>query len=376
MISIAVGQPEAAMIAPFEALRQRAGANAFMHPAALLAASTLGFAQIHVLRAFDDADGKLVGFWALRERRVGALWPRFLASPPYQYCFVSNPVLDPACADAVMPAFLDAIAQHADLPKVIQLKTLDGNAESYTALTNAIHARRGQMLTLSETQRPFLGSEADRKRSGSTGKKLRQDWNKLASLGAVDIANAREAGDVRAAFEVFLAMEAKSWKGANGTALLSDEDDAEFTRHLIGNLGDHRAASVALLRVDGNPIAAQVLLYSGDMAYTWKIAFDNEYAKYSPGALLIDKLTDELFAAGIRQIESCSIEGSFMANLWTGRRKTLDLLVDVGAQKSLGFTVAALGERGYAFARDMRDRLRAARVLHAPNKKPLAATKA
>ncbi len=83
---------------------------------------------------------------------------------------------------------------------------------------------------------------------------------------------------MRAAFETFLTMELKSWKGSNGTALLSDEDDAEFTRQLIANLAAHRAASVAMLRVDGRAIAAQVLLYSGDMAYTWKIAFDAEYA--------------------------------------------------------------------------------------------------
>ncbi len=113
MISVLVGLPEAMMIESFEELRQRAGANAFMHPAALLAAAVLGFAQIHVLTAWlqDGAARKLVGFWALRERRIGAVWPRFLAAPPYEYCFISNPVLDPAHADAVMRAFLDTIEQ-------------------------------------------------------------------------------------------------------------------------------------------------------------------------------------------------------------------------------------------------------------------------
>ena len=48
-----------------------------------------------------------------------------------------------------------------------------------------------------------------------------------------------------------------------------------------------------------------------------------------------------------------------MAQLWTGRRTTVDLLVDVGAHKSLGFVLAAFGERAYAFAREFRDRLRA-----------------
>src|SRR4029077_2423938 len=150
-----------------------------------------------------------------------------------------------------------------------------------------------------------------------------------------------------------------SWKGDSGTALLSDESDAAFARRWIAALAAHGSASVALLRVDEKPIAAQVLLYSGTMAYTWNFAFDAEFSKFSPGALLIDKVSDALLASGIEAIESCSPAGSFMAQLWTGRRATVDLLVDVGARKSLTFMLAAFGEHAYAFARGQRDRLRA-----------------
>ena len=177
------------------------------------------------------------------------------------------------------------------------------------------------------------------------------------------------------AFEVFLKLEARSWKGANGTALLSDEDDAAFTRRLIGDLAEHRNASVALLRVDGKPIAAQVLLYSGSMAYTWKTAFDADFAKYSPGALLVDKVTDELFdRQAITAVESCSPESGFMAQLWTGRRMTVDMLVDVGPGKSFSFTLAALGERLYAFARERLHRVRAANWPSLPKRKSVATT--
>ena len=58
-------------------------------------------------------------------------------------------------------------------------------------------------------------------------------------------------------------MKSASWKGARGTALLCDEEDATFVRRLIGDLAAQGNASVALLRVDGRPIAAQVLLYCG-----------------------------------------------------------------------------------------------------------------
>jgi hypothetical protein len=165
--------------------------------------------------------------------------------------------------------------------------------------------------------------------------------------------------EVREAFEVFLALEADSWKGKRGTALLCDEKDAVFARRLLWDLAAQRAASVALMCVDGRPIAAQVMLYCGRTAYTWKTAFDASYAKYSPGTLLVDRLTDQLFSTtNTDVIESCSPEGSFMAQLWLGRRTTIDLLVDLGAKQSLAFRAVALGERGYTQLRELRDRLR------------------
>ena len=110
------------------------------------------------------------------------------------------------------------------------------------------------------------------------------------------------------------------------------------------------------------------------MAYTWKTAFDAEFAKFSPGALLIDKVSDTLFAAGIAQIESCSPEGSFMEQLWTGRRVTIDMVIDVSAKKSFGFTLAVLGECGYAWAREQRNRLRGI-AWPLPKRKSLAVTR-
>ena len=376
MISVQVGLPDPALSDAFDALARRAAPNAFMHPAALAAVAQTRFARLHVLQAWhaEGADRRLVGLWALGQTRVARLWPSILTSPPYDYSFVGNAVVDPDYLDAVMAAFFDCIARTPALPKVIRLKLIDADAPTFGPMMAALMARRGQVLRLAEHPRPFLSHEKDRKRSGSTAKKLRQDWNRLSAEGAVDIANERDFEDVGAAFENFLEMERKSWKGANGTALLSDDDDADFARRLIGNLAAVNNASVALLRLDGKPIAAQVLMYCGATAYTWKTAFDATFAKFSPGALLVDKVSDALFASGVAQIESCATQESFMAQLWTGRRATVELLLDLGAQKSAAFTLAHLGERGYALARDWHHRLRSQNWLPS-RRKNLAVTR-
>lgn len=361
-IHVEVCAPGADIQGHWAELVQRAPANVFMNPAVLNAVHAAQFARVHMLLAWwDKANAKqLVGMWALQEKRLAPGWPALLMAPPFDYAFVSNPVVDQRFAGDVVPALLAAVAKHPTLPKLIRLKYLDAGTETGEAVLNASSSGNAQMLKFSERQRPYASKESNLKRSGSTRKKLRQDWNRLSAAGPVDIVNDRDPHAVRDAFEIFLSMEANSWKGGRGTALLSSERDATFARHLIANLAAQRSAAVALLRVNGHAIAAQVLLYSGRMAYTWKTSFDAEYARYSPGALLIDKLTELLFSSDeVDAIESCSPEGSFMEQLWSGRRTTVDLLVELRAKKSLSFNLVAAGEHAFRKLRIARNKLRA-----------------
>jgi leucyl-tRNA synthetase len=64
----------------------------------------------------------------------------------------------------------------------------------------------------------------------------------------------------------------------------------------------------------------------------------------------------------------------FMEQLWTGRRMTVDMLVDVGARRSAAFVLAAAAERAYALARDARKALYGF-ALPLPKRKNLAVTR-
>src|SRR5437868_14401229 len=138
MISVEIRAPDLTIVPQWDALARRADANVFMHPAALCAAAAAGFAKVHVLLAWDGE--RLVGVWAMRERRIAFL-PPFLAAPPYEYAFVASPVIDPDYVDAVVPAFFDAIAKARTLPNVIQLRMLDGGCETFRAIMNALSGR-------------------------------------------------------------------------------------------------------------------------------------------------------------------------------------------------------------------------------------------
>ena len=375
MISVTVASPGQDFTAQWNDLIRRAPGNAFMNPTALKAAFDTMFAVVTVLLAREEGvdSARLVGLWALQHRNVMTFWPPMLEARPYNYAFLSTPVIDPAFAAEVIPAFFVAIRKNPALPHVVSLKEMDADSEAYAAIQKTIADEHLAHLTLTQTLRPAVTREKGIKTSGSTRKKLRQDWNRLSALGKLEMINERNVEATRVAFEEFLDLEKRSWKGERGTAILCSERDTEFTRRLIGDLAAEGNASVAVLRLDGRTIAAQVLLYCGTTAYTWKIAFDGEFAKYSPGVLVVDKMTEQLFATtDVQAIDSCSAQDSFMAQIWTGRKTMVDMVVDVSPTRSLVFGMEAARQYGYERLRDLRDWLRAASVL--PAKRRLAPT--
>ncbi|MBR0900658.1 GNAT family N-acetyltransferase [Bradyrhizobium tropiciagri] len=351
--------PSAELCEPWNDLVARVDGNAFMHPVALLAAAATGFAKIHVLIAWDEGVKPhcLVGFWALCERRNLPTAPAFLEAIPYNYAFSSNAVVDSVRADEVVAAFFDVIRRDIRLPKIIKLRSFEADPVVYPAMLRQLEGR-GRHRELARIERPFADPSAGIKKSGSTRKKLRQDWNRLSATGKVGIVNDRTPAATEAAFEIFLALEAASWKGKEGTALLCDAGDARFARQFIRDLAAHNLASVALLRVDGVAIAAQVLIYSGQRAYTWKTAFDASFAGFSPGALLISRITEELLESGQTDtIDSCSSADGIMSQLWTGRRTMVDTLIDVRARHPLAFAMEVAEHQGYQQYRNVRSRI-------------------
>jgi CelD/BcsL family acetyltransferase involved in cellulose biosynthesis len=373
MITVTIDSLRQDIAPQWDELVRRASSNVFMNPAALAAAVATDFAKMRVLLAWEQgaSQRRLVGIWALQVRQVAPLWPKLSEALPYNYAFLSNPVVDPACVEQVIPAFLAAIEQDPLTPDVLSLTSFDAECPSYAAMSTWLTARGIEPLIVARSSRPFVTKEFGVKRSGSTRKKLRQDWNRLSSLGVVNVVNDRSPAAARQAFETFLAMEKASWKGERGTAVLSDARDAAFTRQLVHNLADRQACSVALLQVNGDVAAAQVLMYCGATAYTWKTAYNAQFARYSPGHLLVDKVTDQLLGQPeIAAINSCAAEDSFMAQLWTGRRTMLDMLFDVRGTKSLGYRMEAGRLLGYQLLRRLRHRLRQRRSGSSTTKAP------
>ncbi len=153
----------------------------------------------------------------------------------------------------------------------------------------------------------------------------------------------------------------KSWKGAGGTALLSNPHDATFARRFIGDMAARGEASVALLKLDGKPIAAQVLLYSATASPTpGRRASIPTSRKLSPGTLLVDKISIDLStAAQIDAIDSCAAATASWRRLWSGRKPMVDMVMSATPRQSPSdssrFRATSAAREGL---KALRDRLR------------------
>ena len=143
-------------------------------------------------------------------------------------------------------------------------------------------------------------------------------------------------------------MEAAGWKGANGTALLSNKADAEFIRGAIDGLAERGCASIHSLNLDGKPVSMQIVARAGSRAFTWKTAYDEAFHDFSPGALLLEDYTTAFLAdKTISAVDSCSFDETGLMSAWSERQPIADLWIDVRRGGSLGFSVISRVQKNY-----------------------------
>jgi hypothetical protein len=121
---------------------------------------------------------------------------------------------------------------------------------------------------------------------------------------------------------------------------------------------------IAELSLDGRDIASVILLRSGDCAWPWKIAYDEDMARFSPGLQAMTDLTAALLAdESIRFADSCAVpDHPLIDHLWRDRLSVADVMVALGpgASFALACRMETMRRDALATARRMRNVLRRA----------------
>lgn len=249
---------------------------------------------------------------------------------------LGTPLLDTEEAAETIDNLFEALADRAArLPDVLVLPDVRLNGR-FTQLLRAVALSRDLPLTTANVvQRPFLESyeEGETYLANAVAKEhlrdIRRQFRRLAREGRLVHNVARQPNEVRHRLEEFLALEAAGWKGRKRSAMVMDRYHAAFAREAVNNLAEADAVRIHTLDFNGQAIASLVVLIMGGEAYTWKTAYDENYARYSPGKLLMTELTEwHLDDANIVRTDSCAVpDHPIMSRFWTEREEMGTLVI-------------------------------------------------
>lgn len=242
---------------------------------------------------------------------------------------LGTPLLDRDDPAGVLEDFFSILARpHLKLPKVFVLPDMRLDGPVASLLRSVAEARNLPLAVTGETDRPFLEShlegDAYLKQSLRSHhlREFRRLKRRLGELGKLEHRVARTAEEIRLGIEAFLALEAAGWKGRSRTAMAIDRFRAAFAREAIDLLGDQDLCRVHSLALDGKIIACVVVFVEAGVAYTWKTTYDEAYAAFSPGTLLMIEVTrHHLEDPNIALTDSCAVpDHPVMSRIWSERK--------------------------------------------------------
>ncbi|RFC62677.1 GNAT family N-acetyltransferase [Fulvimarina endophytica] len=255
-----------------------------------------------------------------------------------------------------------------DLPPILVLPDIRAHGGMARTLSQAASELSLPLKMINEFERAALScqSPADAALTGKRRRELERGRRLLESQGQLRLDIARKPDAFRTALEDFFILEASGWKGRARSALISDRFRSAFAREALNDLAAHDRARIFTLRLDGEAIASLVLLVDQGEAYTWKSAYNETYAKASPGQQIMAAVTRILVAdPTIGRADSCAVPDHFVMNRFWHDRIAIGTMV-LGMKPGLEGEVDAVArslensKRSANRVRLMREAVRAA----------------
>jgi hypothetical protein len=251
----------------------------------------------------------------------------------HRYFYLTVPLIDAGHAAKVLDAFWRWFEGNP-----LGCRILDTNqviAEGPFHAVWADFAIGRTSFTVIDFPRAFLqpASTAESYISDTISKKHRDEFlrceRRLSELGKLEYRQVDNLGDVDTWLDEFLRLEAAGWKGGpDGRAFAKETEHTEYLRTITREGFLRNRVMLLSLTLDGKPIAMKHNILSGEGGFSIKIAYDEEFAKYSPGVLLeLENIRRVCNDSRIKWVDSCASPRHVMANrVWRERlmiRRTL-----------------------------------------------------
>ncbi len=249
---------------------------------------------------------------------------------------IGTPLVDHDDPIGVVEDFFGMLSRpHLKLPKVFVLPDMRLDGPLASVLATVAETRSLTMVTTGKADRPVLESTLDGEAYLKASlrshhyREFRRLKRRLGDLGKLEHTVARGPDEIRHAIESFLTLEAAGWKGRERTAMAIDRYRAAFAREAVHRLAEHDMCRIHSLTLDGRTIACLVVFVEAGVAYTWKTAYDETLATYSPGTLLMIEVTKQhLDDPNVMMTDSCAVpDHPVMSRLWSERKPMGSLVI-------------------------------------------------
>ena len=334
-----VGDPAALAGAWQELADDAVEPNPFYEPWMLLPALEAWRAPLRLV--FIEDAGALVGFFPLERA-----WSyRGVALPHlrlwrYPHCFLGTPLVRRGYAAECLRALRAWLKND-----ILHWRDIGADGPFAAALDETVGCfhlhpyKRSRALLRRHADAEGYIAQALPKASRKEFARLQR---RLSEQGPVAFSN-------REQIDRFLELESAGWKGERGSALGCSVAGARFFRSMAMQAAARGRLMMLSLELDGRPVAMKCNLLAGEGAFAFKIAYDEAYARFSPGTLLELQNIRAFHARGeLRWMDSCAAPDHFMLNrLWLERRALTDVLAATGSAPGLALSSLSMLHRAW-----------------------------
>jgi CelD/BcsL family acetyltransferase involved in cellulose biosynthesis len=312
--------------------------NPFYEPFMLLPAldafgkaAALQFVFIYAARSARPA---LIGFLPMeRASQYKGLPLAHLRLWMHRHCYLCTPLIRRGQAQRCLNGYLDWLTAH-DSGLVVEWRKVNGDGPFLTAFTEVL-ADAHRAYVPYEFRRALLKPRRDsdsllkETHSRKARHELRRLERRLAERGEIEYRELQNRDDAAQWIGAFLDLESRGWKGRHGSALACRASDRNFFVHWASEAARRDRLMMLALAVGGRTVAMKCNVLAGTGAYAFKITYDEDYARYSPGVLLEMENIRRFHARGdLQWMDSCADPANWMMNhIWPDRRRIATLVM-------------------------------------------------
>lgn len=323
-----------------------------------------GEASRAVLLVARNGESELTGVAALRRKNLLRDPLPILRSWAPAMMYSGSPLLDRRDPVTTLRSIIGAARRHHGAMALL-FHRVEATSPLYQAFAATAEQHRLPMIGLDRRECAALDAKGEYETwfEANFPRKRRKEFRRLrarlAETGRLETASWSEEEPIDIWIEQFVTLERAGWKGQRGTAIGCDEDSARFLSVALRRLAQRGDLLFWRLALDGRPVAMLFGMAGHGRASLVKIAYDEEFARYSPGVLMIlDATADLMRRPDIELVDSCAVPNHPMIDhLWRERMPFEDILIATPGTSPAIFNTIAAAERARRKAREAAKRL-------------------